>query len=64
VVVDAVEVVAEGHVGVFVLKGLRFALTASTMLLVGGGRDGGCGGVDVEVPGRRGELVPGWWVVE
>jgi hypothetical protein len=63
-VVSAVEVVAEGLVGVFVLEGLEFALTASTMLSVGGGRDGGCGGVDVEVPGRRGELVPRWRVVE
>jgi hypothetical protein len=63
-VVDAVGDVAEGRVGVFVLEGLGFVLTASTMLLVGGGRDGGCGGVVVEVPGRRGELVPGWRVAE
>jgi hypothetical protein len=63
-VVDAVEVVAEGRVGVFVLEGFGFALTVLTTLLAGGGRDGGCGGVDVEVPGRRGKLVPGWRVVE
>jgi hypothetical protein len=63
-VVDAVGVIAEGHVGVFVLEGLGFALTASTMLSAGGGRDGGCGGVDVKVPGRRGKLVPGWRVIE
>ena len=63
-VVDAVGVVAEGRVGVFVLEGLGFALTALTMLSAGRGRDEGCGGVDVEVPGRRGKLVPGWRVVE
>jgi hypothetical protein len=59
-VVDAVRVVAEGRVGVFVLEGFGFALAASTTLSVGRGRDGGCGGVNVKVPGRRGKLVPGW----
>ena len=59
-VVDAVGVVAEGHVGVFVLKGFRFALAASTTPSAGRGRDRRCGGVDIEVPGRRGKLVPGW----
>jgi hypothetical protein len=50
--------------GVFVLEGFGFVLVASTMLLVGRGKDGGRGGVGVEVPGRRGKLVPGWRVVE
>jgi hypothetical protein len=63
-VVDAVGVVAEGCVGVFVLEGFGLTLAASTTLSAGGGRDGGCGGVGVEVPGRRRELVPGWRVVE
>jgi hypothetical protein len=57
-VVGAVGEVAEGFMGVLVLKGFGFALTVSAGFSVGGGRSGECGVVSVEVPGRRGELVP------
>ena len=63
-VVDAVGVVAESRMGVFVFEGFGFVLAASMTPSAGRGRDGGCGGVDIEVPGRRGKLVPGWRVVE
>jgi len=63
-VVDAVGVVAKGCVGILVLEGFGFALAASMALSVGGGRSRECSGVGVEVPGRRGELVPGRRVVE
>jgi hypothetical protein len=63
-VVDTVGVVAKGGVGVLVLEGFGFALAGSMVLLVGGGRSGECSGVVVEIPGRRGELVPGRQVVE
>ena len=64
VVVDTVGVAAKGRVGVLVLEGFGFVFAASMALSVGGGRSRECSGVDVEVPGRRGKLVPGWRVVE
>ena len=63
-VVDTVGVIAEGRVGVLVLEGFRFVLAALTMSSAGRGRDGGCGDVNVKVPGRRGKLVPGWRAIE
>ena len=57
-VVGAVEEVAEGFVGVLVFKGFGFALAASAGFSVGGGRGRECSVIGVEVPGRRGELVP------
>ena len=64
VVVDTAGVVTEGSVSVFVFKGFDFALVASAVPL---GRMQGskkCRGVIVEVPGRRGELVPRGQVIE
>jgi hypothetical protein len=58
VVVDAVGVVSKGCMGVLVFEGFGFVLVASAVLLVRGGRSGECGVIDVEVPGRRGKLVP------
>jgi hypothetical protein len=57
-VVGAVGEVAEGFVGVLVLKGFGFALAALAGFSVGGGGSGECSIVGVEVPGRRGKLVP------
>jgi hypothetical protein len=50
--------------GVLVFEGLGFALAMSMGLLVGWGRSRECGVVGIEVPSRRGELVPRWRVVE
>jgi len=63
-VVDAVRVVAEGRVGLLVFEGFAFAFAASTAFPAGAGRSEGCGGVNVKIPGRRGELVPRRGVVE
>ena len=62
--VDAVGVVAKGCMGVLVFEGSSLVLVASVTLSVGRGRSGECGVVGVEVPSRRGELVPRWRVVE
>jgi hypothetical protein len=63
-VVGAARVVAEGFVGVLMFEGLGFALAASAALSVGGRRSRECGIVSVEVPSRRGELVPRGRVIE
>jgi hypothetical protein len=57
-VVGAVGEVAEGLVGVFVFEGFGLALVASTGSSLDRGRSGERGVVGVEVPGRRGKLVP------
>ena len=64
VVVDTVGVAAKGCVGVLVFEGFGFALAALMALSLGRGRSRGCSGVVIEVPGRRGKLVPGWRVIE
>ena len=59
-VVDARGVVTGVGVGVFVFKGFGLALAASTGSSLDRGRSGERGVIGVEVPGRRGKLVPGW----
>jgi hypothetical protein len=62
-VVGTFGVVAKGHMGVLVFEGFGLALAVSA-LSVRRGRSGGCGGIVVEVPGRRRELVQRWRVIE
>jgi hypothetical protein len=62
--VDAAGVVAEGCVGVLVLEGFGLVLVVSAALSTRRWESGGCGGVVVKVPGRRGKLVPGRQVVK
>ena len=63
-VVGAVGVATKGCMGVFVFEGLGLVLAASAALSVRGGRSRKYSSVVIEVPGRRGKLVPGRQVVE
>jgi hypothetical protein len=57
-VIDAVGVVAKGHMGVLVFEGFGLVLAVLVVLSVRGGRSRERGIVSVEVPGRGGKLVP------
>ena len=64
VVVEAVEVVADSSMGVFVLEGLVLVFVALSVLVASRQWSRWSKGVVIEVPGRGSKLVPGRRVVE
>ena len=63
-VIDAVEVVTEGSVGILVLKGFVLTFVALAVLLVSEQRSRWSESVVVKVPGRGSELLPRRRVIE